>query len=95
MFNRLVDEKSYEFENLEEKINHNSLIHKYKTEGRSPKDFRDCQNLINLFINLRDGNVNPRELLKNQISFKSYLGETRKRKSKVKIKRPNNCNTKY
>ena len=31
-----------------------------------------------MFKNLRDGNVNPREVLKDQINFKSDLGEIRK-----------------
>ena len=60
------------------------MIYKYKTEGISPKDFSNYQNLINLFINLRDGNANPRKVLKNQIDFKSYLGEIKKGNSKSK-----------
>ena len=31
-----------------------------------------------MFKNLRDGNGNPREVLKDQINFKSDLGEIRK-----------------
>ena len=46
-FNRLAEEKSYEFQNLKEKINPNNLIYKYKTVGRSPKDLSD---LIDLFF---------------------------------------------
>ena len=64
LFNYLVEEKSYEFQNLKEKINPNNLIHKHKTEGRSPKDFSDYQILIDLFIILRDSNVNPRQSIK-------------------------------
>ena len=60
------------------------MIYKYKTEGKSPKDFSNYQNLINLFINLRDGNANPRKVLKNQIDFKSYLGEIKKGNPKSK-----------
>ena len=30
---------------------------------------------MNLFINLIDGSINPKEVLKNQINFKSDLGE--------------------
>ena len=60
------------------------MIYKYKTEGISPKDFSNYQNLINLFINLRDGNANPRKVLKNQIDFKSYLGEIKKGNPKSK-----------
>ena len=90
---------------MKEKINPDNLIYKYKTEGRSGKDFSNYQNPIYLFINLRDGNENPREILKNQIDVKSDLGKnknkknkktttTTKKKSKMKIKRSNKCNTK-
>ena len=39
--NLIEEEKSYEFQNLKEKINPNNLIYKYKTVGRSPKDLSD------------------------------------------------------
>ena len=60
------------------------MIDNYKTEWRSPKDFSNYQILIDLFINLRDANVNPREVLKNQIDFKSDLGEIKKENPKSK-----------
>ena len=56
------------------------MIDNYKTEWRNPKDS------IDLFINLRDANVNPREVLKNQIDFKSDLGEIKKENPKSKSK---------
>ena len=34
--------------------------------------------MVDLFINLRGSNVNPKEVLKNLINFKSDLGEIRK-----------------
>ena len=49
---------------LEKKVNSNNLIYNYKTEGMSPKDFINYQNLIDLFKKLRDGNINPKEVLK-------------------------------
>ena len=61
------------------------MKYKYKTEERSPKDFSDYQNTIGLFINLRNGNVNPREVLKNQVDFKSDLGEIKKGNPKSKL----------
>ena len=70
VFNRLVEEKSYEFLNLKEKINPNNLIYYYKNEGRRSKNFSGYQNSIDLLINLRDGYVNPREILKNIIELK-------------------------
>ena len=51
------------------------MIYKYKSEERSPKDFSFYQNLIDLFKYLTDRNINPKELLKNQINFKPDLGE--------------------
>ena len=39
IFNEFVEEKSSELMNLEKRINPDNLIYKYKTEGRSPKDF--------------------------------------------------------
>ena len=53
-------------------------MYKCKTEGRIPKDFRNYQNPAELFKNLKNGNKNHREVLKNQINFKSDLGEIRK-----------------
>ena len=64
--------------NLEKKINPDNLIYKHKTEGISPKDFRNYQDPIKLFEDLRDDNINPEKILKDQINFKSDLGETRK-----------------
>ena len=49
IFNELVEERSSEFKSLQTRINSNDLIYKYKTEGRSPKDLRNCQNPIELF----------------------------------------------
>ena len=56
------------------------MIYTYKTEGRSPKYFSNYQNLIDLFIDLRYGNLNPKEVLKNQINFKADLDEKKKKK---------------
>ena len=61
-----------------------SVVQKNKTEGRSPKDFRNYQNLINLFNNLKDGNINPTEVLKNQINFKPDLGKIKKKEIQIK-----------
>ena len=84
LFNELAEEKSFEFQNLKEKINPNNLIYRYKTEVISPKDFSDYQNPIDLFINLRDGNINPRSVIKDQINFKLDLGELKKGNEKSK-----------
>ena len=61
------------------------MVYEFKTEG-SPKAFSNYQNPIDLFINFRDGNVSPREVLKNQKEFKSDLGEIKKGNPKSKSK---------
>ena len=72
------------------------MIYTYKTEGRSPKYFSNYQNLIDLFIDLRYGNLNPKEVLKNQINFKADLDEKKKKKKKSKNKnRKQKCNTNF
>ena len=62
------------------------FIYNYKTEERSPKDFRNYQNLIKIFKVLRDGNVNvsPREVLKIQNNLKSDLGKRKKANPNLK-----------
>ena len=91
IFNELVDERSPKFWNLQKRINSDNLIYKYKTEGIIPKDFSNYPNLIDLFKNLRDGNINSKKLLKNQVNFKylkkkSDLGEIEKGNSNLKSK---------
>ena len=54
------------------------MIYKYITEGKILEDFRNYQNSIKLFENLKDGNVNPIEVLKNEINFKSDLGKIKR-----------------
>ena len=62
--NELIRERFSEFHRIEKIINPDNLIYNYKTEGRTTKDFRNYQHLIDLFKNLRDGNVNPKEITK-------------------------------
>ena len=88
IFNELVDDKSHEFQNLKNEINPINLAYKYRTKGRSPKYFRNYQDLIKLFKDLKDGNINPKEVLKDQINFKSDLDKIKKeiKKQNQKIK---------
>ena len=65
-------------------INPGNFIYKYKTEGRNSKKFRIYQNPIELFKNLKDDNINPKEVLKDQINFKSNLGGIKKENPKSK-----------
>ena len=60
---------------LEKRINRDNLICMYKNEEISSKYFRNYKHPVDLFENLRDGNINPKEELKSQINFKSDLSE--------------------
>ena len=71
---------------MKKRINPESLIYKYKTHCIGPKIFRNCQDPVKLFKDLTDGNVNPKEVLKERINFKSDLSEIRKVNPKSKSK---------
>ena len=43
IFNNLITERFSDFWNLEKRTNSDNMIYKYKSEGRSPKDFRNYQ----------------------------------------------------
>ena len=95
IFNELVKKRYSEFKDVGKRINPDDLIFKKKDDEIIWKDFRNYQNLIELFNDLRDGsNINPKEVLKYQIKFKSELGEMKK-EIKIKIGRSNKCNTKF
>ena len=75
IFNELIRDWSFEFRNLKKRMHPDNLIYKDKTEKRNPKHFRNYQNPTDLFKSLIDGNVYTKEVLKNQINFKSDLCE--------------------
>ena len=52
----------------------------------NPKDFRNYQNQIDLFKDLKDSNINSKEVLKDQINVKSDLSEIKKENEKSKSK---------
>ena len=47
------------------------LIIWFRSTKPRGEDFRNYENPIDIFENLGDGNVNPREVSKNQNNFKS------------------------
>ena len=48
-----------------------------KTVGRSSKDFKGCQNPLELFENVRSDDANPKKVYKNLVKFKSNLSKRR------------------
>ena len=59
-----------------------------KLIGSEPKDFGNYQAPLKLFEDLRDRNINPKEVFKNQARFKSDLSEI-----KIGGQTPNQTNT--
>ena len=66
-----IEEKSFEFQTQKKDLN--NLIYWHKTKGISRNGSSNYHNLIDLLNELRDGNINPEEVLKDQSNFKSYL----------------------
>ena len=60
------------------------MIYKFKNKEINPKDFRNYQNLIGLFKDLRDVNINPKEVSKDQMNFKSDLVEIKKKETQYR-----------
>ena len=42
------------------------MIYNFKTKGCSPVNFRDYQMFLELFENLKDGDVNANKVIKNK-----------------------------
>ena len=64
MFNRLVKGRGHEFADAKDKIDPNKLVYSFKTCVNRTKDFINYQMLWKLFEDSRDGDTNPKEVLK-------------------------------
>ena len=82
----LLEKDLLNFRIFFKKCSSNNLIYKYKTESATPKDFSNYQNMVDLFINLRDVHINLMEVVKNQNNFKWDLGEIKKGNPNLKPK---------
>ena len=69
ILNEIVEKRSSDIKKLEKIVNSDNQIYKYKTEGRSPKDLRNYQHPVQLLKSLKDGKVNPREVLKAKLTL--------------------------
>ena len=75
IFNRLVKERVNEFADTKDKIDLNELVYKSITGVNEPKGFKNYQMPWKLFEDLRDGDINPKDVSKNQARFKLHLIE--------------------
>ena len=65
IFNKFVKERALEFAVVKDRIDPNNLIYSYKTKGNIPKDFGYYQIPWKLFEDVRDGDVNSKDVLSN------------------------------
>ena len=64
IFKKLIKERALDFADIKDKFDLNNGI---KTKENKPKDFRNYQILLQLFENLMVGDVNPKEVLGNEV----------------------------
>ena len=73
IFNELVDERLEKIIDLDERVNSNDLIYRYKGKNVDAK-FDEFDNALDIINKIRDGKTD----LANQQKFKSFLGEIKK-----------------
>ena len=70
IFNKLVDERLDEITRLDEKVNPDNLIYRYKGKTADTK-FDKFDNAFNLFDKIRNGKIKLADEKNDQIKFKS------------------------
>ena len=83
IFNKFVDEKLEKITDLDEKVNNDDLIYRYKGRLADTK-FGEFDNALGIINKIRDGKEDLAGVKKNQQKFKYYLGEIKKGAKKSK-----------
>ena len=77
IFNKLVDEKFEKITDLDETVNNDDLIYRYKGRLADTK-FDKFDNALGIINKIRDGKKDLADVKYNQKRFKHYLGEIKK-----------------
>ena len=77
IFNKLVDEKIEKITDLDEKVNSDKLIYRYKG-NTNDVNFDEFDNAVDIVNKIRDGKKELTNVKKNQENFKSLLGQIKK-----------------
>ena len=85
IFNELVDERLEEITDLDEKVNSDNLIYRYKGRTADAK-FDKFDNALDIINKIKNGEIRQADVKNNQEKFKSDLGE-KKRKQQKQIKK--------
>ena len=89
IFNGLVDERLEKITDLDERVNSDDLIYRYKGKIAGAK-FDEFDNVLDIIDKIRDGKTNLDDVKNNQQKFKSYLREIKKGNNKHKSKEQKN-----
>ena len=90
MFNELVDKRLDKITELDEKVNRNHLVYRYKAKSPDEK-FDKYDNPLDLINKIRNGEVKLSSVKNDQTIFKSHLGEIKKRNNKKRSKEQKNA----
>ena len=77
IFNELVDERLEKITDLNERVNSNDLIYRYKGQNAAVK-FDEFDNAFSIIDKIRDGKTDLADVKNSQQKFQSYLGEIKK-----------------
>ena len=85
ILNKLADERLEEITDLDQKLNSDDLIYKYKGNTADAK-FDKFYNALNIINKIQNGEISLADVKNNQEKFKSYLGESKKGNNKKRLK---------
>ena len=86
IFNKLADERLDEITKLDEKVNLDDLIYRYK-DATPDEKFNKFDNVLNLIDKPESGEKHLAEAKNDQIKFNSNLAEIKKGKNKSKVQK--------
>ena len=82
IFNQLVGERLEKITDLDENVNSDYLIYRYKGNNADVK-LDKFDNAFNIINKMQNSVISLNVVKNNQEKFKSYLGEIKKRKQKT------------
>ena len=83
IFNELAHKNLKEITELDEKVNLDDLVYRYKGRSHDEK-FDKYDNALYIINKIRNGEIKLAKAKNDQIRFKSYLGEIKKGKKELK-----------
>ena len=83
IFNKLIDERYEKINDLDEKVNSDDLIYRYKG-NTADENFDKFDNAINIINKIQNGEIELADVKRNQEKLKKYLGQIKKGGKKTK-----------